>query len=70
MSRAINIDATQDHVERTCAEHRMAISSIEPLHPSGTRVVMKNVAAAQTIADAYAGKVIAGTVSRMPRRAR
>ena len=69
MSRAINIDATQDHVVQTCAKHGMVISSIEALHPRGTRVVMKNQAAASTIADAYGKKVIVGTVTRTPARA-
>ena len=42
MSRAININAAQDHVIATCAKREVAISAIEALQSGGTRVVMTN----------------------------
>ena len=39
MSRAINVNATQEHVLATCTKHKATISVIESLHSGGTRVV-------------------------------
>ena len=68
MSRAINIDATQQHVRNTCAKHQAAITSIESLVSGGTRVVFKNGDAAAVITRAYGKKVISGSVKRTPLR--
>lgn len=68
MSRAININATQDHVIAACARRKLAISAIETLHSGGTRVVMNNAADTAIIAKAYGSKVISGAVTRTPTR--
>jgi hypothetical protein len=68
MSRAINIDATQDHVLAACAKRKLPVSTIEALDSGGTRVVMKNPADAATIAGFYGRKVITGLVQRTPLR--
>lgn len=68
MSRALNIDVTQDHVIATCAKWKVPISAIEPLPSGGTRVVMNNADDTATIAKAYRAKIIAGAVMRTPIR--
>lgn len=68
MSRALNIDATEDHVAATCAKKHAAISAIETLPSGGTRVVLLNTIDAATIRKAYGAKVIEGTVRRKPIR--
>ena len=68
MSRALNIDATADHITARCAKQGLAISAIEPLRSGGTRVVMNNMDDARTIAESYGKKVIAGPVQREPTR--
>ena len=68
MSRALNIDATPDHIAATCAKRKLGISAIEPLASGGTRVVTNNADEAATLAKAYGKKVIAGDVRRTPTR--
>jgi hypothetical protein len=68
MSRAININATQDHVKAACAKRKVPISAIETLRSGGTRVVMNNVTDTAIIAKAYGSKVISGEVTRTPTR--
>ncbi len=68
MSRAININATQDHVLATCAKRKLPISTIETLRSGGTRVVMNNAVDMAVIAKAYGSKVITGAVQRTPLR--
>ena len=68
MSRAINIDATLDHVTATCAKRKLSISAIEPLHSGGTRVVMNNADDTAAVAQTYGRKVITGAVQRVPTR--
>jgi hypothetical protein len=68
MSRAININATQDHVIATCAKRKVGISAIEALQSGGTRVVMNNAEDTAGLAKAYGSKVIVGEVKRMPTR--
>lgn len=68
MSRAININATQDHVIATCAKRNVAISAIEALKSGGTRVVMNNADDTATLSADYGSKVITGAVKRMPTR--
>ncbi len=64
MSRAININATQDHIIATCAKRNVPISAIESLSSGGTRVVMNNMDDTAIITKAYGSKVITGTVTR------
>ena len=68
MSRAINVNATQDHVIATCAKKRAEISAIETLSSGGTRVVFKNAIDTATIRKAYGSKVLSGPVMRAPIR--
>lgn len=66
MSRALNINATQDHVIAACAKHKVPISAIETLQSGGTRVVMNNADDTARIAKAYGSKVITGKAIRFP----
>ena len=68
MSRAINVDATKDHVLATCAKRKITISAIEALHSGGTRVVMNNIDDTMLLANVYGKKVITGVVTRTPSR--
>jgi len=68
MSRAININATKDHVIATCAKRKVPISAIEALVSGGTRVVLNNVVDTALVAKAYGSKVITGAVTRTPTR--
>lgn len=68
MSRALNIDATEEHVLATCGRRKLTISAIEALDSGGTRVVMNNATDAATIAKAYRKQVIDGPVTRTPTR--
>ena len=68
MSRALNVNATQDHVIATCAKRRVPISAIETLHSGGTRVVMNNADDTALIAKAYGAKIISTPVRRTPTR--
>jgi hypothetical protein len=68
MSRAININATNDHVIAACAKRKVPISAIEILQSGGTRVVMNNAGDTAIIAKAYGRKVISGPVRRTPTR--
>lgn len=64
MSRAINIDATPQHVTATCAKRGYAVTSLETLLSGGTRVVLRNSEAADAVRRAYGHKVIDGEVRR------
>lgn len=66
MSRAINIDATHDEVVAMAAKHSAAISAIEALQPSGTRVVFVNMDGTALVAKAFGSRVIKGPVVRTP----
>jgi hypothetical protein len=68
MSRVLNIAATLDHVVALSAKHNAAISAIEPLSPSGTRVVFMNADDAAVVARAYGSRVLTGPVKRTPWR--
>ena len=68
MSRAINIDASEEHVPATCAKRHVAISAIETLVSGGTRVVMNNSTDSAAIAKVYGKKVMTGAVRRTPLR--
>ncbi|WP_423607115.1 hypothetical protein [Sphingomonas sp. MS122] len=68
MSRAINVNATYDHVVAACAKRRVPISAIESLHSGGTRVVLNNADDTAIMVKAYGSKVIHGPVTRTPTR--
>jgi hypothetical protein len=64
MSRALNIDATVDHVRATSAKLKIVISAIEPLVTKGTRVVLMNADDTAAVARAYGSRVMTGPVTR------
>ncbi|OJY51493.1 hypothetical protein [Sphingomonas sp. 67-41] len=64
MTRAVNVDAAIDHVIATSARLNAVISAIEPLIPSGTRVVFVNADDAAAVSRAYSSKVLTGAVTR------
>ncbi len=64
MSRALNINAAQDHVIAACAKHNVPISAIEALQSGGTRVVMNNADDTAVMSKAYRSKIIVGAVVR------
>lgn len=68
MSRAINVNATPEHVIAACAKRKLTISAIEGLPSGGTRVVMNNIDDTAAVAKVYGSKVIAGAVARTPTR--
>lgn len=68
MSRAINLDLTQDEVRAAVLKHGGAVSAIEPLHPRGTRVVLMRPEQAATIRRVLKLKIIDGPVVRTPLR--
>jgi hypothetical protein len=70
MSRAMNLTPSESEVKRICEDARIAITSIEKLLPSGTRVVCLNGDGAATLRNKMRGKIIEGTVKRMPRSLR
>jgi hypothetical protein len=68
LSRAINLNLTHDEVQAGVAKHKAVISSIEPLFPKGTRVVLTNADQAATLRRVFKTKVIEGPVVRTPLR--
>ena len=68
MSRAINLDLTHAEVIAGISKHGAVISAIEPLFPSGTRVVLTNADQAAVIRRAFKTKIIDGPVRRTPLR--
>jgi predicted xylose isomerase-like sugar epimerase len=68
MSRALNLNATQADVRAEADKRGARITSIEPLYPSGTRVVFANGDAAAAIARAFKSRVVHGPVVRTPLR--
>jgi hypothetical protein len=65
MSRALNVDATIAEVVAMSAKHDAAISAIEALKPTGTRVVYVNVDGAAAVSRAYGARVLKGAVTRV-----
>ena len=70
MSRALNLSVSPAEVEAAATRDGARITSIEPLYPSGTRVVFANSDAAAQMARAFKTKLLAGQVARTPRRLR
>ncbi len=68
MSRAINLNATQEHVIATCEKRKLPISAIEALQSGGTRVVLNSAVDTAILAKVYGKKVITGAVTRTPTR--
>ena len=70
MSRALNLNASQSDVRAEATRKGARITSIEPLHPTGTRVVFANSVDAAGIARSFKKQVLAGPVVRTPLRTR
>lgn len=68
MSRALNLDASQEDVLATCERKNAPITQIEILASGGTRVVLKSADDAAIIGRHYKGRVIEGPVARIPGR--
>ncbi|ATE64644.1 hypothetical protein [Rhizorhabdus dicambivorans] len=68
MSRAVNVQATEDHVSQTCHKLGARITAMEPLLSGGTRVVLSTAVERAAVARSYAKKVIEGAVRRYPTR--
>jgi len=67
MSRALNLNASQEDVLASCARAKAPITQIESL-VGGTRVVLRNGEDAATIGRLYKGKIITDRVTRIPGR--
>lgn len=63
VSRAMNVGIAQADVETLCRKHKASISAIETLHSGGTRVVLRNIEAADTMRKAFGKKLMAGNVA-------
>lgn len=70
MSRALNLSASQSDVEAAAVKQKARITSIEPLHPAGTRVVFASADAAAQFARTFKGQILDGAVRRTPLRTR
>ena len=70
MSRAFCVTLHIDEVMTACARNKATISTVEPLHTGGTRVVLINSHDAAVMGRVFAGKLITGTVVRTPLRVR
>lgn len=70
MSRALNLDVTRAEIEVAAAKRGARITAIEPLFPSGTRVVFSTSDAAAIIAKTFKTRVLTGPVTRTPLRVR
>ena len=70
MSRAINLSATRADVEAAALKQKARITSIEPLHPAGTRVVFASADAAAQFARTFKSQILSGKVIRTPLRTR
>ncbi len=68
MSRAMNLNLTRAEVEAAVLRHGAVISSIEPLLPRGTRVVLTNAEQAASLKRKLKAQVIEGIVKRTPLR--
>lgn len=70
MSRAMNLNMPEGDVVRLCDELGIKTTSIEKLVPSGTRVVCRTGDGSAVLRKKVAGKLIEGSVVRMPRSIR
>lgn len=70
MSRAMNLSATCADVEAAALKQKARITSIESLHPGGTRVVFASADAAAQFARAFKSRILSGKIVRTPLRTR
>ena len=66
MSRAINLNATEDAVRTACTSLSVQISAIEPLLSGGTRVVCVTSLGADALRAKMKTKIMEGRVERSP----
>ena len=66
MSRALNLNATEDSVKAACIASKIDISAIEPLLSGGTRVVCLTSEGARVLRKSMKTKLIEGRVQRSP----
>ena len=66
MSRAINLNATEDAVRTACTNLSVVISAIEPLVSGGTRVVCATSVGADALRVKMRTKIMTGRVERSP----
>jgi hypothetical protein len=70
MSRALNLSVSRAEVEAAASRQNARITSIESLHPAGTRVVFASADAASQFARAFKAQILAGKITRVPLRTR
>ncbi len=70
MSRAMNLSVAQDEIKRICADMGISTTSVEPLLPSGSRVVCLTADGAFALRKKMHSQVIEGSVKRVPRALR
>lgn len=68
MTRAVNINATLEDVSAACRRRGLTISAIETLVSGGTRVVLMNGVAADSVRRVFGKRVLTGAVQRTPLR--
>ena len=68
MTHAINVRATEAEITRSCQRQGVLISAIETLASGGTRVVLTNIEAADTMRRVFGAKILTGAVQRTPLR--
>jgi len=66
MSRALNIDASQEQVRAACAKHDAGISAIETLPGGATRVVLMSGDGAALVGRSFGSRVITKPLARTP----
>lgn len=70
MSRAINLNLTREQAVAAVAKEGAVLSAIEPLHPTGMRIVLTNAEHAATLRRKLKPKLITKPVTRTPLRTR
>lgn len=70
MSRAFCVTLHINDVMAACTKHKAAISTVEPLHTGGTRVVLINSHDAAVMGRVFARNMITGAIVRTPTRVR
>lgn len=68
MSRAMNVNATENEVLLLCAKQGVIVSAIEALLSGGTRVVLAHPDGAHAMRRVFGKKLMEGAVQRTPLR--
>jgi hypothetical protein len=68
MSRAMNVNATEEEVLALCAKQGAVVSAIETLLSGGTRVVLSHPDSADVMRGVFGKKILHGVVRRAPLR--